>query len=194
MDRIQIQTGFFGNECLKQICEVERCCSLPDHPEGDVWFYGCSRGRGQYFLTTVQLNPGNVVQFVDFGSKLVSEERDIYHSISGNSTRNARLLESASSFWRMSERFTELAASTGPFRSKDQEDLAHFAEICKKTVEELIRILESLTVNSSNKIWKSIHHASKSTAKKGKIDELCARIDSLQTAMALRLLQMFRYA
>jgi hypothetical protein len=50
MDRIQIQTGFFGNECLKQICEVERCCSLPDHPEDDVWLYGFSRGRGRSSL------------------------------------------------------------------------------------------------------------------------------------------------
>lgn len=135
---------------------------------------------------------GNVVQFVDFGSKLVSEAQDVYHSTSGNSTRNAALPASAESFRRLSTRLAESAASTAPFQSKDQADLARFAESCRKTVEELIGILEGLAV-SSNQTWKQNQQASKAALKKTKLDEIATRMDRLRSEMSVRLMQMLRY-
>ena len=134
---------------------------------------------------------GNVVQFVDFGSKLVSEARDIYRSTSGNSTRNAQLLNSAGSFRRLSDHLAE--STKAPFPSQDQDDLTQFAESCRKTVDELIRILEGLTVNSPNRKWRSIQQASRAALKRGKIDELATRMDRLRSEMCVRLMTMFRY-
>jgi uncharacterized protein (DUF2235 family) len=41
----RLKTGVFGNECIPQIHKIyERCCTLPGHPEDEIWFFGFSRG------------------------------------------------------------------------------------------------------------------------------------------------------
>ncbi|KAF8851319.1 hypothetical protein BDZ45DRAFT_730994 [Acephala macrosclerotiorum] len=41
----RLKTGAFGNECIPQIRKIyERCCTLPGHPEDEIWFFGFSRG------------------------------------------------------------------------------------------------------------------------------------------------------
>jgi hypothetical protein len=135
---------------------------------------------------------GNVVQFVDFGSRLVSEAHEAYRSSSGISRRNEQLLASAERFKRLSERLTQSTAQTATWPSEDRQAITQIADCCQKTVGEFIGILETLRVEGSNRRWKSVKLSVRAAIKKERIEEIWARMEELRRETSLQFVAMLR--
>ncbi|KAH6683967.1 hypothetical protein B0J14DRAFT_458323, partial [Halenospora varia] len=94
---------------------------------------------------------GNVVQFVDFGSKLLSSSVQLYKSTTGTLKVNDELELVAA----------EIKALTSKLSS--EEDLgANFQKICNETVDianNILMRLDKLKIGGKNRVWKSLWQA-----------------------------------
>jgi hypothetical protein len=134
----------------------------------------------------------NVVQFVDFGFRLISKAQELYHSPSGNSTQNNELLAVACDFKQLSDRVSVLvlpAATDG----KDEDALKKLAAPSKDVADELVSILEDLTAQGVQKRWKSIRGAWKGTWKEDRIQNLAKRMDMLRSQVTSRIVFLLEY-
>src|SRR5271156_3561275 len=95
---------------------------------------------------------GTIVQFIDFGSKLLQDGQGLYKSSSGTLTANQELelitadLQSVLSKLRKSADTTELP---GPLTQEDHKDHLSFKDVCdgaSTVAEELLARLDMLKV------------------------------------------------
>lgn len=115
----------------------------------------------------------SVVQFVDYGTRLLSKARELHISAHGALTENIEL-EAAS------ERLRTL---TMPLQHVARDEaLKHICTSCMAVSKELIMKLDNLKVPNGykNKKWKSFRQAFKSVVSKGKIEEIKGRLHSLR--------------
>ncbi|KAN0108768.1 hypothetical protein V8E51_008510 [Hyaloscypha variabilis] len=130
----------------------------------------------------------SVVQFVSYGSELVSKSRELYKSAHGTLTENAEIEEA-------SKRLQEM---TAPLQGIQGDQILE--QICSGCVEvsrELVQRLDNLKVpeDHRHKKWKSFRQALKSVIGKSKIDEIEGRLHGfrmeLDTHVLLGLRDMF---
>lgn len=134
----------------------------------------------------------NIVQLVDFGSRLLSKSLELYHSSDGFSTDTLELQTIATSLQGLSRDLAH--PSTGMIRlSHHEADLISLARICKGIADELLEATSQLTVQGSHRKFKSFLVALKSIWKPEKIDRLATRLDSARSQMVLCLLRSMRY-
>ncbi|KAH6720326.1 hypothetical protein BKA61DRAFT_651802 [Leptodontidium sp. MPI-SDFR-AT-0119] len=112
-----------------------------------------------------------VVQFVDFGSRLVSKGQQLSHS--GALLGNVEMEDTAK----------RLQVLVGPLQVSQGEDT--IATICKACIEvssELVEFLDRLKMPSGHphKRWKSFRQALKSISSKEKVKDIKLRLDSLR--------------
>jgi hypothetical protein len=149
-------------------------------------------------LTALSL-AGNLVQFVDFGSRLLSEGRELYKSTSGALKANDELelvtldLRTLVLKLRRSNFSTEDTVHTdGGLKSGSS-----FEKMCNEAAtiaEDLIGKLEKLKVTGKHRLWKTIRQAIKSEWSKGEIDSLVKRLMSFKQALETHVLFSLRYA
>jgi hypothetical protein len=111
----------------------------------------------------------SVVQFVSYGSELVSKSRELYKSAHGTLTENAEIEEA-------SKRLQEM---TAPLQGIQGDQILE--QICSGCVEvsrELVQRLDNLKVpeDHRHKKWKSFRQALKSVIGKSKINEIKGRL------------------
>jgi hypothetical protein len=122
---------------------------------------------------------GNIVQFIDFSSKIVSKGRRIYLSADGALPKNLELEVVANDLAALAH---GLKFNPSRYVTEDLADeenaLQTMSEECDKIAEELLRRLEGLKVKSHAKQrgWKSLRQALKSVWSKEELDELSERL------------------
>lgn len=134
-----------------------------------------------------------VVQFVDFGTKLVSEGKELYNSANGASKENAELEKITLDLSLMSQKLS-LPTRPGNRFSKDEIELRKVAASCKDVADELLGILDGIRVNSPHKKWQSFRQALRSVIKKESIQSFRLRLDRLQQQVQFRLLNILKSA
>jgi hypothetical protein len=119
----------------------------------------------------------NVVQFVDFASKIVSKGRRIYLSENGALPKNLELEVVTNDLLRLAQSLRNDGLSTGTLNN-EEKSLQTMSDECSKIAEELLRRLEKLKVKSDAKQrgWKSLRQALKSVWNKEELDELSERL------------------
>ena len=132
----------------------------------------------------------NVVQFVDFAFKLVSESQAIYKSGSGASV-TARDLEVITA--DLDRLVLQLANAKGTSAAGVGTDLKSIAAHCHDTAEELLSALVQLRSNSPTGKWKSFLQALKEIWRKDKIEELARRLERFQKQINSHLLFILKY-
>jgi hypothetical protein len=128
---------------------------------------------------------GNIVQFVDFLVKLLSESRVLYQSTAGASDENVVFQKIAQHLQSLASNLT--TSSVTP--RQVPRELKDIAGSCQDVASELLQALERLKVTGSHRRWKSFVQALKSMH----IAQLTARLDRLQSQLNTRLLAMMRY-
>jgi len=120
---------------------------------------------------------GNILQFVDFASKLLSGARDLYLSVHGAKQDN---LESEA----LAKHIIHLVAEVQPPKhtlgvrlSQDVELLSDLSTQCFEVSNELLSILNSLKVKGVHRSWESFHKAFRSEWKKDHINALHQRLE-----------------
>ena len=131
----------------------------------------------------------NVVQFIDFGSKLISESHTIYKSASGSSTGSIELELIYSDLNELTKGLQSATQSNRQLLSADEAALRQLADSCSTVATELLNVVNTLKVdkNSKHRKWQSFRQAIKSVWKQADIDNLQKRLADFRAQLTLRL-------
>ncbi|KAI6902022.1 hypothetical protein KC318_g10474 [Hortaea werneckii] len=135
-----------------------------------------------------------VLRFVDFGSKLLVNGYDAYHSVAGATTDNLELekvTQDLSSLCLALE-FNHVTSSRA--LSRDEKALLKLALDCRELAQSLVQLLQGLKVKSGtrHRSWESIRQTIRSVWKKSEIEDLQARLERIRNEMDSRLLELIR--
>jgi hypothetical protein len=149
---------------------------------------------------------GNIVQFVDFGTKVIVEGRSLYKSTTGLSSVNQELDFVAEEVHKFVGALRRPLTQVEPppsipdptiARSAQAEHLSNdFAKICnecEKVAEEVQKRIEGLRVKRKRRAWSSFQQALKSAWSKEELNELKRRLSSLSEVLNTRVLVSLRY-
>jgi hypothetical protein len=150
-------------------------------------------------LTALSL-ASSVVQFVDFGAKLISDGVELYEK---GALSNHDELKQASRdlIYLTGELMSPSQATRSGFQSgpkderlpKEELGLQQLASSCRELGSELISILEGLEAQESQNGLESFRKAIRSSWKKGKIKDVETRLKRLQDQLGTHLLFLLRY-
>ena len=148
-------------------------------------------------LTALSL-AGNIIQFVDFGTKVLAKGHELYKSTAGASIDHTELETIAKDLQEINDRLRQRKDSQET-QSKTATDsevaLRKLSEQCSGVAEELIGALEKLKVQgTSNRRWKSFRQALKGLMKKEELDAITIRLQHFRDELNLHILVSMRYA
>lgn len=132
----------------------------------------------------------NVIQFVDFTSKLISGSHEIYKSATGEAKRNSELKTITKSLMRINLSL----GKQGPLGSANERELENLCKDCSSVAIDLIRALEQLQIKSSGKHqrWSSFKSALLTVWRQEDIDTLEQRVDSFRQQISMHILVSLR--
>ncbi len=114
-------------------------------------------------LTAISL-ASCVVQFTDFGIKLVTGSIELYHSVDGTNAERSNLDKKVTRVRNLADKIIlplEHKHGDGP-ASKDEEELIELAKSCKRIASDLLKVLDDLKVKKSaglGRKWESFQKA-----------------------------------
>ena len=134
-----------------------------------------------------------VVQFVDFGVRLVSEGVELYES--GSLAKNDQLELITKDLTRLTKNIVT-APTYALIHSEDETSLKEIAAVCQSIGEELITQLGSLRVQQSGNAFEnaleSFRKSLRSARKKGKIRSIESRLKKVQDQVKINVLAILR--
>lgn len=134
---------------------------------------------------------GNIVQFVEFGTTLFHEGRELYRSAQGATADHLELENVTKDL----ERLALDLHSSQLEPSQSNENLRGFARDCGGLATQLLHLLEELKVTDTrNRKWGSFKRALAHVTKKGKVEELERRLTRFHQVLNRNLIVDLRYA
>lgn len=140
-----------------------------------------------------------VVQFVDFGVKLIATTRELYESTTGTSTRHAELQEKAERLASIAGTFSCAGSSAN---IKVDASLKKIVDECNDVVDQLCTLLDDLKVDTPtslvasrkvvSRMFKSVVKSSKALVKASAITELTERMAGLREEVHSHILYMLK--
>ena len=132
-------------------------------------------------LTAIGL-VGNIVQFVDFGLKIVSKAHEVHNSSSGALSENVDTE-------RIATDLIELTTSLEAVESLAAGDvrLQNLCTSCNEVANELLMVLGKLNAGATRTKWKSVRKALRTVWSKEKIHELEKRLTCFRDELNFRI-------
>ena len=113
---------------------------------------------------------GNVVQFVDSGSKIFLKSREICLSADGASSTNRNLEQTVRYITRLCDSLIQPEKSLDPLQaSKEELALSPLARSCKELGDKLLSVLLKLRKGEHHRRWQSVYQALRSVWKEKEI-------------------------
>ena len=139
-----------------------------------------------------------IVQFLDFGVKLVAETSQIYRSTTGTLNENAELEDATEKIDRLNSKILEQNdVGAAEAVSEDESILHELARKSKVIANELLTLLQDLKVKSAGKSrkWESFRKAvaAQSPGNKGKLQVLEKKLRELQDDISHHLVYLMRH-
>lgn len=136
-----------------------------------------------------------VVQFVDFGTKLVSKGKEYYRSAEGVLADHAEQSAVSSKLSELTNRLSKSISLHGSGRklSHAEAALLEVTEDCMRTSDDFIIALDGLKVAGPHRKWKSFRQALKSVWKKEGLQATEAKLDRLRQQVIIHLLAVMKY-
>lgn len=134
---------------------------------------------------------GNIVQFVDYSSKLISSTYEIYKSSTGSAANHVHLDEIATRLLELTQPLQE-PHSTQLSSHELSPALQKLMRECCQDAQELLDLVKALGAKKGSK-WSSFRQAIKSAWKKEQIDRLEERLKDHRNEIAFHLVAMLRY-
>jgi hypothetical protein len=136
-----------------------------------------------------------IVQFVDFGTKLLGTTYEVFQSVDGATNAHLHL----SGLCRQLQYLGEKIQSRGSRarRKGHTEDQAHLLELaskCRLLAKEILDTLNDLQVDKSKRFqsWHALRAAIASALSAKRLAELQARLDDLRNQLSLHIVFMMR--
>ena len=150
-------------------------------------------------LTAISLASA-IVQFVDFGSKVIGGASEIYKSADGAMKEYAELEDATAKIDQLNDRILLPSSfkDSGEVLSEHQAVLTELASASKVVAGELLSLLQdfrSVRVSGSHKRWESFRKAlsAQTPWNKDKIQNLESKLKRLQEEISRRLIVMMRH-
>ncbi|KAI0811519.1 hypothetical protein GGR55DRAFT_678339 [Xylaria sp. FL0064] len=126
----------------------------------------------------------NILSFIDFGWKVITEAREIYNSASGTTSGN-QTLETTT------QDVKGLCAAITAHSVASADDLQQIAQECKRVADELLAVLRKSTLpkHASKRLAKcrSLLIAARKQFDKGELDAISNRLQHLQIQLVTRM-------
>jgi hypothetical protein len=147
-------------------------------------------------LTALSL-AGNIVQFIEFGSKLLSQSRELYRSSRGSLAADHELHLVTSDLRALVLKLRNDASSPRPsgFQPDAEETSSNFSKVCNEAIalaEEILSRLNGLKVTGKHRAWASFRQAIKAAWSEKEKDNLTKRLLTLKSALETRVLLSLR--
>lgn len=128
----------------------------------------------------------SVLQIVDFGCKLVSETREIYHSASGATKDHVTAYEITEDLTVL---YSALAGQDKDFKRLSRDDIAlgKLVDSCTEAAHDLLSLLDGLKVQPDASEWKSFKKAIQGARKAGRVNDIETRLLKIQRQINHRL-------
>ncbi|KAF2807226.1 uncharacterized protein BDZ99DRAFT_337271, partial [Mytilinidion resinicola] len=139
----------------------------------------------------------NIIQFVDFTSKLFSQSTAIYRSINGVSEETQEMITIATGLQTLCARLTSTPSTNSAGYPMDDE-LKSLAQQCKAAGDQLVAALHSLKATGTHRKWASFTTALASVWKQSKIEAMKKKLETYKSQLSLQLTRqtqaMLQYA
>ena len=129
---------------------------------------------------------GNIVQFVDFGSKLVAKSTELYHSYDGALAENVDIETTTKHLTVLIQKLKEDAITVG------DGTLQKLSLACQKAATDLLVALDKVKVKNRQQKWESIRKALRSVWSKEEIRELEQRLAKFKEELNLHVVVQLR--
>lgn len=142
-------------------------------------------------LTTLSV-AGNVVQFADFGVKILTKGFELYSSVDGAPPYNRELEIIADDLKSLTARIRNSIWSHNECSpvTEEEQTLERLTKECDRVADTLLRLLESLKVQPKDKQrkWQSFHQALRSMWSAEKIDGIAKRLKDVRAQIDTHIL------
>jgi hypothetical protein len=140
----------------------------------------------------------SIVQFVDFGIKLVSDGYELYErgslKINDELERATRdLTQLAEDLATSPQTVSEQPGTRIRLPSKHERSLQQLAETCKELSDQLLSVLEDLKPRERQNGLESFRKALAGSRKAGKARNIETRLKKLQDELGIHLLAIMKY-
>jgi hypothetical protein len=132
----------------------------------------------------------NIVQFVDFTSKLISTTHSLYTSTSGAKAEHLELEALANTLRGLADNAAPPSQGIKNV-SFEESTFIELGDMCRGVSDELLSVLQSLRVKGSHRGWKSFIQALKSEWKQKEISALEARLDRIGDILNTKILRIY---
>jgi hypothetical protein len=139
---------------------------------------------------------GNIVQFLDFSTKLIAKGHELYNSAGGASVGNAELEAIAKDLQDLNGRLQAPRPSENVKAVLSDSDLAlrTLSQQCSGVAAELTDALNKLKVHgTANRRWKSVRQALKGLMRKEELDAIVKRLQFFRGELNFHILVAMRY-
>jgi len=135
---------------------------------------------------------GNVLQFLEFGQKLLSQAREIHKSADGLTAEVADIKQVAAG---LSDLSAALIIPSGANLGFMEESIRESAQKCREIADELLRCLRRFgTPNQHHGRWKSARQTIAVLWHKEKIEDLLKKMERVRKQLDTAVLAHIRYA
>jgi hypothetical protein len=131
---------------------------------------------------------GNIVQFIDFGGKLLEKSAQLYRSGECALAENIDFEKATNDLVLLNKKLKDGAAVTG------DKALESLCLSCHTVADELLAALDKLKVKGKHQKWESIRKAIGSVRSKEDIEQLERRLSTFRDEINLRIVTDLRYA
>jgi len=139
----------------------------------------------------------NAMQFIDFGSKVLSASYRLYKTGTGDKglEANRELEVITKSLQKLIEGLESSLREDESKQALTQNELAirELASGCKDVAEELITAVQKLKIEGKSGKWNSFRTALKALWSEDKIDSIQQRLNKLRQELVVHILVSFRY-
>ena len=131
-----------------------------------------------------------VVQFLDFGRKLVSGSVDLYHSSEGESAKHSFLKPVAERLQAEAYKLEQAAqGEEWAEKSKDERALQQLAASCQETTQKFIAMMQDLQVDAKASGFRrgtqTLRQAFRSVRKEKHLDEFEKKLNTYRSELTL---------
>jgi hypothetical protein len=138
---------------------------------------------------------GNILQFLDFGHKLLSEAREIHNSASGITAEVADVEQIATSLSQLADTLTApVSTQLDGIGAQYESQIQDLARTSKKIADELLNFFGRLgRPNGRHTSWTSARQAIAGIWHKDKINKLIKRMEEVRNQLNAFILAYVRY-
>lgn len=136
-----------------------------------------------------------IVQFVDFGSKLVVEGYGAYKSAEGAPQEVIDTQKLAKDLESLCEQLATLPPADAIRYSQNETQLQSVARKCQELAKDLFNLLDALKIDTKGLIrrWDAVRQAVKRVWKRGKIEKLQKELGNVRAQVNTHLLATIQY-